>query len=751
MAPPTQPQDRSDSRNQDDESQEREPVQLRRTASTNDLNHDNLPQAIRLADGPGSGHMLVNRERLSENVRGTSPWTQTPLGTPHQLEEVTQISMNQRMSMMAVTQRQRAAATSDSDAPQENTSSRERTGVSEATLEPRLALARGQRTPLNSTQQVDQPGHPRSYMPSLRSQPEFYMTGVTAVDTTAEPLADSAECTICLEPLSDDVVKFRTCGHMFHTVCVQSWFDQSAPRTGSKRGTCPNCRYELYEPDPQYGHTAPPPQSVERPVMTDGQRRFALAPSDRESPSRREEAIDTTERSNNDLRNEFIADFQRRLAEQQLNTGARQAPAVTPQRQATTRRPRGTPRTWAELTHGYQLPRTDALERARYDSPAHEDTAGLPPRTSSLPHGGATRRQQASQIMTDAIRVTASPGNSHSEDERVDPHTSDHVPNVDESPRVPSILLDQPNAPTSTVNRHPIRPRESRATLAARAIAQRRPLELEPGLNNRDADPSQPIQRPALNSQRTSSDRSRNSLRVPDSHGHRLVIVPQHDLTPARRSTRDLQNEQNSLLDRLREVQNQIGRNLQEADTLRERRATVMLRPAPDHLPPDTQDDLSTRRPPPIAIPHLADPAVSDLRSAREFPDPRVMGSEISIWSAGYVTSSRRDTQTQAPRTRQFSLILSHLQNVERANALDGEPNNNDQTPSYPRSTHSETSSAEQSASTDDQRSVVEDRQLTQDLSRQLDDTRRLMSMVPELRSPSDLHPPYGDAPDALL
>jgi hypothetical protein len=112
-----------------------------------------------------------------------------------------------------------------------------------------------QTQPRTEVQRLDQGV---SNVPSLRSQPEFYMT--------AGPLPDNAECTICLETLTEDVVKFHACGHMFHTVCLLSWFDQSAPHTGKRRGTCPNCRYELYEPDPRYGaaRRAPEPDRMVR-------------------------------------------------------------------------------------------------------------------------------------------------------------------------------------------------------------------------------------------------------------------------------------------------------------------------------------------------------------------------------------------------------------------------------------------------------------------------------------------------------
>jgi hypothetical protein len=59
-------------------------------------------------------------------------------------------------------------------------------------------------------------------MPYLRSQPEFYMTAVTLVDTAAEPIPENTECSICPEPLVGDVVKFHACDHMFHTMCILS-------------------------------------------------------------------------------------------------------------------------------------------------------------------------------------------------------------------------------------------------------------------------------------------------------------------------------------------------------------------------------------------------------------------------------------------------------------------------------------------------------------------------------------------------
>lgn len=98
---------------------------------------------------------------------------------------------------------------------------------------------------------------PPGTSPVLRSQMEFYMTGVSPVDCTSLAAIPTEDCTICLELLTEDVIRLHACNHMFHTLCIIGWFDDSAPRSGRRRGTCPNCRCELYEPDN-------PPRTVPR-------------------------------------------------------------------------------------------------------------------------------------------------------------------------------------------------------------------------------------------------------------------------------------------------------------------------------------------------------------------------------------------------------------------------------------------------------------------------------------------------------
>lgn len=58
--------------------------------------------------------------------------------------------------------------------------------------------------------------------------------------------APDGSCSICTESLKDDVVHIVACGHSFHLMCVLAWFQSNAVR----RGSCPDCRKELYEPDP---------------------------------------------------------------------------------------------------------------------------------------------------------------------------------------------------------------------------------------------------------------------------------------------------------------------------------------------------------------------------------------------------------------------------------------------------------------------------------------------------------------------
>jgi hypothetical protein len=75
---------------------------------------------------------------------------------------------------------------------------------------------------------------------ALRSQLEFFLGGVIPVDSHDD------DCTICLDTLDTDVCKVLRCGHCFHITCIIPWFTSD----GARRGSCPACRRELYEPAP---------------------------------------------------------------------------------------------------------------------------------------------------------------------------------------------------------------------------------------------------------------------------------------------------------------------------------------------------------------------------------------------------------------------------------------------------------------------------------------------------------------------
>jgi hypothetical protein len=654
-----------------------------------------------------------------------------------------------------------------------------------ATLAPVVQSPRAaagiQFTPPQETQQTNQAP---TYMPTLRSQPEFYMTGVTAIDTTAEPLPDNAECTICLEPLSDDVVKFIACGHMFHTVCVQSWFDQSAPRTGRKRGTCPNCRHELYEPDPRHGHGhgprfvdpthrhAAPPHNTE-PLTVTAARHLTIEPRTVNATlttRQRDPPPPDTPRSGDQERRtpheQYVADYDAQLRaygqQQRQTANGRSTVRIT-------RRPHGTPRGWGELMRGYQNPRLDSFERARdmHDTPPtvqSDPPNAAPPRPQpfyqeevvALVQARARDRraedlaqeshvrQRASRAMTQATqRATASPRQSEAGDRQVDPAESNEHTNADHIPEVvgrPTFMPEHATAPTSTSNDNLTQAHESRATLAARAIAERRPLTEVMGLNNRDVDVG----------------RSAQVLAAPSPFAHLALVPPQdHYLSPedarrlvsirnlpvarpddlASRSTNQLRDEQVMLLDRLRAVQTQIGRNLVAAGATAEHEATNAqrlnfeqmnlqhdlqtgrARAAQEHA---SRDDTSSRRPSPIAIPRLADPSASDLRSSREFPDPRALGMGTTIWSTDYVAPPRdtwgglipsgvtNGTQGRTPISPESR---GNTPTIPMHNRL---AFNDDQPPSPAWSTRSETPAEAQPASGGDQTGASEHTQPVQ-------------------------------------
>jgi hypothetical protein len=102
------------------------------------------------------------------------------------------------------------------------------------------------------------------------------MTGVIPL-----PAQPGSECTTCLEPLTDDVVRMARCGHDFHCTCILAWF-QSGNR---QRNRCPNCRTLLYTQVARVGEL----RGVPDQAQLDVQRRVIEARQRRDEALQRED------------------------------------------------------------------------------------------------------------------------------------------------------------------------------------------------------------------------------------------------------------------------------------------------------------------------------------------------------------------------------------------------------------------------------------------------------------------------------
>ena len=282
-------------------------------------------------------------------------------------------------------------------------------------------------------------------MPILCSQPEFYMTAVVSVDTTAKDLSEKGECSICLEPLEQGVIKFLACDHMFHTVCAQSWFDESAPRGGTKRGTCPNCRCDLYEPDPAYGVKADTPTtelSSEPAFVTH-------APVQEPRVPRRRLSFYDSERYDGIPSSFFTSNPRNELPVSSSITG--------PTRFYHDRQDYSV----GAGSTANMLSTSRSPVHPRHISPYQQDQNGpvLTPITNTSSAAGVGRINPNTTV---ASNPTGGTTTSHQQAAQANPATA-------VAPEIPS----------------PSHPYLSRAALAARAIQERRSLQLDPALASR--------------------------------------------------------------------------------------------------------------------------------------------------------------------------------------------------------------------------------------------------------------------------
>ncbi|KAF2000661.1 hypothetical protein P154DRAFT_598243 [Amniculicola lignicola CBS 123094] len=82
---------------------------------------------------------------------------------------------------------------------------------------------------------------------TLPTQTQFLENGLTPC-TENYPCPKDISCTICTSSCneSEGVVQLFPCAHYFHRECIVLWFKSGS--TG--RGRCPNCRVDLFKPDP---------------------------------------------------------------------------------------------------------------------------------------------------------------------------------------------------------------------------------------------------------------------------------------------------------------------------------------------------------------------------------------------------------------------------------------------------------------------------------------------------------------------
>ena len=71
------------------------------------------------------------------------------------------------------------------------------------------------------------------------------------------------DCSICLEPLTENVATALPCGHRFHKDCIVNWLTRS-------QGKCPNCKKRITNIN-EYAHLANPTMTYEQALVARNQ------------------------------------------------------------------------------------------------------------------------------------------------------------------------------------------------------------------------------------------------------------------------------------------------------------------------------------------------------------------------------------------------------------------------------------------------------------------------------------------------
>ena len=100
---------------------------------------------------------------------------------------------------------------------------------------------------MSSSQGKSATGQELTRHTALPTQTQFLDNGLEPYMPDASDL-DNAMCSICVEDFKDKdqaCVKLVPCGCSFHKNCIMTWFES----THERRGTCPNDRTVLFQPD----------------------------------------------------------------------------------------------------------------------------------------------------------------------------------------------------------------------------------------------------------------------------------------------------------------------------------------------------------------------------------------------------------------------------------------------------------------------------------------------------------------------
>ena len=65
-----------------------------------------------------------------------------------------------------------------------------------------------------------------------------------------EEMNPQIQCTICVDDIQkgEQCIKITRCEHVYHGICIATWFDAKIKSNAKIKFTCPNCNSNLFPP-----------------------------------------------------------------------------------------------------------------------------------------------------------------------------------------------------------------------------------------------------------------------------------------------------------------------------------------------------------------------------------------------------------------------------------------------------------------------------------------------------------------------